>query len=48
METILEASAKEGFAAPTTRRATYVFRESPTGEWLCVIDNSYGTDLLEE
>jgi len=48
METILEASAKDGFAAPTTRRATYVFRKSAAGEWLCVIDNSYGTELLNE
>jgi ketosteroid isomerase-like protein len=28
------------------RRATYVFRRSNSGKWLCAIDNSYGTDLL--
>lgn len=31
---------------PTTRAATYVFRRSPAGDWLCVIDNSYGHELL--
>jgi uncharacterized protein (TIGR02246 family) len=31
---------------PTTRAATYVFRKSPTGDWRCVIDNSYGHELL--
>ncbi len=30
-----------------TRRATYVFREEREGKWVCVIDNSYGTDLLD-
>lgn len=28
------------------RRATYVFKKNAQGEWLCVIDNSYGTDLI--
>ncbi len=28
------------------RRATYVFRKNSRGEWLCAIDNSYGTDLI--
>lgn len=31
---------------PVTRSATYVFRKSPTGDWLCVVDNSYGHELL--
>ena len=30
------------------RRATYVFKKSPEGEWLCAIDNSYGTDLINK
>jgi len=30
-----------------TRRATYVFKKSAGGKWLCAIDNSYGTDLLD-
>lgn len=29
------------------RKATYVFRQDIHGNWLCVIDNSYGHDLLE-
>ena len=26
---------------------TYVFRRDPTAGWLCLIDNSYGTELLD-
>ena len=29
------------------RRATYVFVKSEKGHWLCAIDNSYGTSLLD-
>jgi uncharacterized protein (TIGR02246 family) len=29
------------------RKATYVFRKSSNGIWLCSIDNSYGHELLE-
>lgn len=29
------------------RRATYVFRRIDQ-KWLCAIDNSYGTSLLDE
>lgn len=32
---------------PLTRRATYVFRRDQTHGWLCTVDNSYGTDLLD-
>ena len=46
MEPILETRDPTGLLSCTTRRATYVFRAEPNGEWLCVIDNSYGTDLL--
>ena len=46
METVLETVDKTGKASCVTRRATYVFREASAGKWLCVIDNSYGTDLL--
>ncbi len=43
METILETPEAD---APIVRRATYVFRKE--GEnWLCVVDNSYGTALLD-
>lgn len=44
METLLFiGDAKE----PIKRRATYVFRQEDNGNWLCTVDNSYGTDLLE-
>lgn len=33
-------------APPINRDATYVFRKDANGAWLCVIDNSYGHDLL--
>ncbi|MDR3392896.1 MAG: nuclear transport factor 2 family protein [Sulfuriferula sp.] len=46
METILTVNDQAGVPARITRRATYVFREVPDGKWLCVIDNSYGTDIL--
>ena len=31
---------------PTVRNATYVFRRGPGAGWRCVIDNSYGHDLM--
>ncbi|MDM9623647.1 SgcJ/EcaC family oxidoreductase [Rhizobium sp. S96] len=46
METVLQTSGKGGSPSSVTRRATYVFRRDADGKWLCVIDNSYGTDLL--
>ncbi|MCB1422496.1 MAG: SgcJ/EcaC family oxidoreductase [Nitratireductor sp.] len=45
METILETGERE---SPIVRRATYVFRKSDSGRWLCAVDNSYGTSLLDE
>ena len=30
-----------------TRRATYVFRREADGRWVCAVDNSYGTALLD-
>lgn len=32
----------------TERSATYVFKREPNDKWLCVIDNSYGHELLLE
>ena len=46
METVLESTDTAGATNCISRRATYVFREDPAGKWLCVVDNSYGTDLL--
>jgi uncharacterized protein (TIGR02246 family) len=48
MDSILEFTGPDGAATSITRRATFVFRQDATGKWLCVIDNSYGTDLLTE
>jgi uncharacterized protein (TIGR02246 family) len=31
---------------PINRDATYVFKKGPRGDWLCVIDNSYGHALF--
>jgi uncharacterized protein (TIGR02246 family) len=45
-ETLLDFVEKNGSMASAARRATYVFRKGAAGEWLCVIDNSYGTELL--
>jgi uncharacterized protein (TIGR02246 family) len=47
METVLDTVDEAGSRLSTTRRATYVFRKTPTGRWLCAVDNSYGTDLLD-
>ena len=47
METVLDTVGKDGSTASMTRRATYVFRKRTGDKWLCMIDNSYGTDLLE-
>ena len=46
MESTLDAVAENGADASTVRRATFVFRKDADGRWLCVIDNSYGTDLI--
>ena len=48
METHLEITGSDGSTTSTSRHATYVFRKSLDGKWLCVIDNSYGTDLLKD
>jgi ketosteroid isomerase-like protein len=44
-QTFLEADIKEPEYS-MERKATYVFKKNSQGEWLCAIDNSYGTDLL--
>ncbi|MEN6391143.1 MAG: nuclear transport factor 2 family protein [Syntrophomonas sp.] len=44
-QTLLSAD-KADSEYPMERRATYVFRKNAHGEWLCAIDNSYGTDLI--
>ncbi|MFJ5624825.1 YybH family protein [Peribacillus loiseleuriae] len=44
-QTLLEADKNETEYS-MDRRATYVFKKNSQGEWLCAIDNSYGTDLI--
>lgn len=45
-QTLLDANKKEDSEYSLDRRATYVYR-SVGGKWLCAIDNSYGTTLLD-
>lgn len=45
-QTFVEAEKKPDSEYPGERRATYVYRKVD-GKWLCVIDNSYGTSLLD-
>ncbi|MFR9118005.1 MAG: YybH family protein [Merdibacter sp.] len=46
-QTFLDADNRAQVDVSMERRSTYVFRRIE-GEWLCAIDNSYGTALLEE
>jgi uncharacterized protein (TIGR02246 family) len=46
-QTLLDAD-KKGSEYSMDRRATYVFKKDLQGEWLCAIDNSYGTDLIDK
>ena len=45
-QTLLDADNKEESEYSMDRRATYVYRKVD-GKWLCAIDNSYGTTLLD-
>ena len=45
-QTFVEAAAKADSEYPSERRATYVYR-LVDGKWLCAVDNSYGTALLD-
>lgn len=47
METRLDIPTAEGGSTQVTRRATYVF-QLQNNRWLCSVDNSYGTDLLDQ
>lgn len=44
-QTLLAADKKDSEYS-MDRRATYVFKKNPQGKWLCAIDNSYGTDII--
>lgn len=45
-QTLLDADNRESSEYSMDRRATYVYRKVD-GRWLCAIDNSYGTTLLD-
>lgn len=45
--TLLSANQKTDTAFSMERNATYVFKKDSDGIWRCVIDNSYGTELLK-
>lgn len=45
-QTLLEADNKSESEYSMDRRATYVYR-NVGGKWLCAVDNSYGTTLLD-
>ncbi|MCI7768283.1 MAG: nuclear transport factor 2 family protein [Oscillospiraceae bacterium] len=45
-QTLLDADNKSESQYSMERRATYVYR-NVNGKWLCAIDNSYGTSLLD-
>ncbi|MFJ7744572.1 YybH family protein [Peribacillus sp. NPDC097295] len=46
-QTLLDADKKETEYS-MDRRATYVFKKNSQGKWLCAIDNSYGTELINK
>ncbi len=46
-QTLLAAEKKDSEYS-MDRKATYVFKKNSHGEWLCAIDNSYGTDLINK
>jgi ketosteroid isomerase-like protein len=46
-QTLLEANKRDSEYS-MDRRATYVFKKNAQGEWLCAIDNSYGTELINK
>ncbi|MFF2855561.1 YybH family protein [Peribacillus sp. NPDC058002] len=44
----LSANQKEDSEFSMERTATYVFKRDSTGTWRCIIDNSYGAEIIEE
>lgn len=46
-QTFLDADNKDESDYAMERRATYVYR-LVNGKWLCAIDNSYGTSIIDE
>lgn len=46
-QTIFNANNKDKSEYTMDRKATYVYRYID-GQWLCAIDNSYGTTLIDD
>lgn len=46
-QTLLDADKNDNEYS-MDRKATYVFKKNSQGEWLCAIDNSYGTELIDK
>lgn len=46
--TLLSAHARTDSEFSMERAATYVFRRDAGGTWRCAVDNSYGTELLDQ
>lgn len=44
---VLSASQKNDSEFSMERIATYVFKKGTDGIWRCIIDNSYGAELLQ-
>jgi ketosteroid isomerase-like protein len=44
---LLSANQKTDSEFSMERSATYVFKKDSQGIWRCIIDNSYGAELLE-
>jgi uncharacterized protein (TIGR02246 family) len=44
-QTLLSADKKDSDYS-MDRKATYVFKKNSHGDWLCAIDNSYGTEII--
>lgn len=47
MESIVDTVDADGANTSVVGRATHVFRKGSDGKWLCIIDNFYGTTLLD-
>lgn len=45
-QTLLSGMQNSGEAFTMERHATYVFNRNSAGVWRCVVDNSYGTELI--
>lgn len=45
--TVLNARQKENTSFSMDRNATYVFKKGVDQQWRCIIDNSYGVELLD-